>query len=331
MFAHFLLLSSLITAPVEQARPPQVSVDLTALEDDADTAEPAARLDELLTARMKEEGFVVVPVEREHDVVVSMRPRDRGWLIRATLSSETVERAVPECGIESAEDRLEIVQKATELVRASWLRGKTVAAAEPEAAAASDDAPSPSRRRPAATLGQALDPESPRQPSRTVLPAPPRPPSAFEASAGIDALLRGNHVDPLARVAGRLAVGRGFGVHVIAGASRSNDGLLQVDEGQLLVGIGRRFRPNPRVRLEAGAAAGGLLHHYAPALDSGTRLDPMALVVLTADFRATSTLHLQVRLAPGLSRTEYDHVYGDTPAWSRSRFRIESGLGVVFQ
>jgi hypothetical protein len=331
MFAHFLLLSSLITAPVEEVRPPQVSVDLSALQDDAATAGPAARLDELLTARMKEEGFVVVPVEREHDVVVSMRPRDRGWLIRATLPSETVERTVPECGIASAEDRLEIVQKATELVRATWLRGRNVASAEEPNAAATDDATAPSDRRPAATLGQAMDPELPRLPARTVLPGPPPPPSPFEASAGLDAVLRGSHVDPMVRVAGRLALRARFGLHLIAGASRSTDNVLEVDEGQLLVGIGRRIPWNDHLRLEATAAAGALLHHYTPAAGSGNRLDPMALLVLTADFRATRHVRLQVRLAPGQSLTEYDHVYGSTPSWSRSRFRIEAGLGLVFE
>jgi hypothetical protein len=329
MFAHFLLLSSLITAPLEPARPPQVSVDLSALEGDAATAAPAARLDELLTARMKEEGFVVVPVEREHDVVVSMRPRDRGWLIRATLPAETVERTIPECGITSAEDRLEIVQKATELVRATWQRERTVAAADAEDDA--DDAGSPATRRPAVRLGQAMDPESPRQPSRTVLPGPPPPPPVFEASAGMDAVVRGDHVDPMARVGARFALPAHLGLHVIAAASRSTDYPVQVDESQLLVGVGRRFRPDARLRLEAGAAGGALLHHFAPAVDSGNRLDPIAVALLTADFRAMSHLRVQARLAPGLSRTEYEHVYGGTPGWSRSRFRVEAGVGLVFE
>jgi hypothetical protein len=38
---------------------------------------------------------------------------------------------------------------------------------------------------------------------------------------------------------------------------------------------------------------------------------------------------LELRLASGVSRTEYAQLIGNDVAWSRSRFRVEAGVGLV--
>ena len=260
---------------------------------------------------------MVVP-DAAHDIALALAFGERGGTIRAALPAETLEREVPRCGISLAEDQLEIVQKATELVRKAVLRANETPFQPPapgHAANVAEDHPA------VATITG--------RPEYTPTPSGA---GEIEISSGFDLLIRGGHADPMGRLGGRLGLTRRLGVHLTTGLSGASEGGLEVLEGQVLVGLGYRFLERGRLSVEGVAAAGLLLHHYASAVEAGDRIDELALLAFTGSVRLSRHAGLELRLAPGLSQTEYVQVAGNGAAsWTRSRFRIEAGVGLVFQ
>jgi hypothetical protein len=327
-----LMACLLLTAPVAAAAGAgRVSIEVSAREADAADALALVRVKQLLTARLAQEGFAVVPVEGAHDVGLSLSFGGAGWAIRATIPTETLARDVSECGILQAEDQLEIVQKATELVRKALLRVTEAAAAAPSPPSPPPPTAPPPQTEPpppAATQTMGVTMVA-KRPAAASSPAAPGSSTEIEVSTGIDLLIRALDVDPMARIGGRLSLGPRLGVHLTTGLSDSSAGQLEVLEGQALVGLGYRLIDTGRLRLEAAVMGGLLVHHYASALDSGNRTDELGLMAFTGDVRVWRHVGLELRVAPGLSETEYTQLAGDAVTWSRSRFRIEAGAGLI--
>lgn len=279
-----------------------------------------SRLAETLTERLTQEGFQVVARDAAPDLVVSVSVGVPDCLLRATLPRESVERRVLGCGVLLADDQLELVHKATELVRAAYRREEVAPPAPP------DVSPDVSPRRPAAAAPPPL---------LRAVASPPLPPTAWEISTGLDLQVRADRLDPVARVGGRLRLNADWALHVTTGLSRpTSDPVarqpLEVTEGTMLAGLGRRIHDGERLRIEGIASLGALVHHFDDGSDTGTRFDLLAALALTGTVRLSRHLGVEVRLAPGMSGTEYRHVAGNVVIWQGARQRLDAGLGVVF-
>jgi hypothetical protein len=53
------------------------------------------------------------------------------------------------------------------------------------------------------------------------------------------------------------------------------------------------------------------------------------MIAFTGDVELWRHLGIELRIAPGLSNTRYTQAMGAEAVWSRSRFRIEAGIGLV--
>ncbi len=102
-----------------------------------------------------------------------------------------------------------------------------------------------------------------------------------------------------------------------------------VNEADLLVGYGCSLVDGKRVRLEATASAGALAHHFTDGDGSGTRFDVVAALDLTGTVRVSRRLGVDLRVAPGASRTRYRHLSGNDLIWDGSWWRVEAGIGLV--
>jgi hypothetical protein len=131
------------------------------------------------------------------------------------------------------------------------------------------------------------------------------------------------------RVGGRLSLDPRIGALLTTGVSAANAGAIDVLEGQVLAGFGYRGSFGKRLGVEAAVEGGVLLHHYSTKLESGDRFDPLAVVAFTGGLAVSRRVGLELRLASGVSRTEYAQLIGNDVAWSRSRFRVEAGVGLV--
>ena len=126
-----LVLLAPLTAAAEsgEADASRVSVQIETASASPGDAVPLGRLREQLEARLLQEGFAVVPDGAGTDIALRLSPRGLGWWLRAVLPAETLEREVVDCGVQRAEERLELVQKATELARKALLRSREIATA----------------------------------------------------------------------------------------------------------------------------------------------------------------------------------------------------------
>jgi hypothetical protein len=294
----------LLVAPrAAVAAAPRAALEIDTGDGPAAGAVPEIR--EMLAARLGQEGFEVVPVDAAPDVVVTLSLRSPDCLVRAALPSGSVVRGVPACGAGTADERLELVQKATELVRRAYRR-ETVAVAP----------------RPAA----------PAQPDALVVTAraqPPAAPSDRELSIGAAMRLHASQIDPVARV-GALVHRRGaWGLRLASGLSRAERDGVTVNEWDLLVGFGRFFE-GARTRFGVTAFAGPLAHHYAEEGASGTQFDVVAQLEVAATARLSRHLGFDLRLAPGASRVRYLHLAGNDLVWEGSWWRVDLGIGLVF-
>jgi hypothetical protein len=324
-FLGIVVFSGLAASRAVAAPERRVALDLSSVVENAQDAGQLQLLGERLAARLSQEGFAVVSGDDQPDISLSLSFGDPGWVIRATFDTEILTRAVPRCGIRAAEDQLEIVQKATELVRRAHFRLlEAESEPMPPPLPALPPLPAPPRSPPPAAQTAA--------PSLVVAAAlSSRAPAAWapEVSAGLDLLVRGAHVDPLLRVGGRLSLDPRIGALLTTGVSAASAGAIDVLEGQILAGFGYRESLGKRLRVEAAVEGGVLLHHYSTKLESGDRFDPLGVVAFTGGLALSRRVGFELRLASGVARTEYAQLIGNDVAWSRSRFRVEAGVGLV--
>jgi len=323
-----LALLLLLAAPAEaRAREPRAALDVRVGAEAAGGDAAAARLSEMLAARLQQEGFQVVPVDGEPDVVVSLSLDGADCLLRATLPTGSATRTVPACGAVLADDQLELVQKASELVRRAY-RGAEAAPPPRDEAAVSTATVTATT--PAATPTPTPTPTATPTSAAVVAMVGPATDhrAAFEVSTGVGLRIRAGRVDPIARLGAQLGPGDGWSLHAGSAVSETSDDLVTITEGDLMIGVGRRLHDG-RFRLEAAAAAGALVHHFSAVEGSGTRLDPLGEVAVAGSTRLARHVGLEVRIAPGLSRTEYTHLAGNTVAWSGSRLRVDAGVALI--
>ena len=329
-FVLFIMLvaAAAQAAPADAAR---VSVEIEAPV--AGNEAPLARLREQLAARLLEEGFAVVPEGGDAEIVLRLAPRAPGWLLRAVVPTETLEREVADCAVERAEERLVLVQKATELARKA-LHARAVseaalppgaaspAGAAPPAAAAPSPAPASSSPAPAVTLREA------RRPVAEVDVAERRVPAGRELSAGAGVLAQGTELQPLARLAGRAALGPRLGLDVALGMTGATTAYRLLEE-QALVGLSGRLAAGGGLWFDAGAEVGLLVHEYRAIGGSGwaTVPDEVALLTFRSGLAMAPHLGLELSVAAGL-RT-HDARPQTPESWATSGYLVQGGLGVI--
>jgi hypothetical protein len=297
-------LALLLWAAVARAGEPRAALDVGVQAEAAVDGTTVAALREMLAARLKEEGWEVVPLDAAPDVVVSLSLEAPDCLLSATLPTASAVRRVRGCQTRTADDRLELVQKATELVRRTCRREET---------------PPPP-----------VEP-APSDPLTVTMAAPrPAPPAAPEVYTGADLRFRAGRVDPVVRVAGRLALEPPWALQIGAGVTEASHDTVTVTEGDLVMALGRRLAEVGRVRIEGSAGAGVIIHRFSATDETGTRFDVLGVAALDVTAPLSRHVGLAMRIAPGISRTEFTHLTGNTVAWSGGRLRLDAGVGLVF-
>jgi hypothetical protein len=272
-----------------------------------------------LGARLREEGFEVIPAGANPDVALSLVYRRSGWLARAVSKDQTLEREVA-CGIRQADDRLEVVQKATELARTTQFRTADV---EPPA-------PAPPRPAPPAPAPAAPDVSLTATARREDRTPPVHAPQGREISAGLDGLRRGSDLDWLARVGGRTALTPHVGLRLDLGLTYL-DREYRLFEEQTLFGLGFRVMASRELSIELAAMGGLLLHEYRLEGGSGwnVALDELAEGVLIAGLEVFRGVRLDLRVAAGW-RTRNAQPTNYVPSWASERFPTEAGLSICY-
>jgi hypothetical protein len=309
-----LSLSLLVVAPTAaRAGEPRAAVEVGVSAAGVADGRVVAPLRQMLAARLGEEGFRVVPVDAEPDVVVGVLLGSSDCLLRAALSTTSLARHISSCDAGTADARLELVQKATELVRTVYRQAPI---------------PQPPASSAPASLAAAPSPTAPSAVIAVTAP-PTQEASGREVAAGLDMRLHGTQVDPVVRVGVRIRRDDDWALHLTSGLSTAGSEGVSVNEWDGLVGYGRSLAEGGRLRLEATAFVGGLMHHFADGSGSGTRFNAMGALALSGTVRASRHLAIELRVAPGVVRTQYRHVVGNDVIWTGSWWRVDAGIGLV--
>jgi hypothetical protein len=136
-------------------------------------------------------------------------------------------------------------------------------------------------------------------------------------------------VDPLLRLSARVALTSLFGVVVSAHFSPAEAAGLSVVEWGVQAGGGVRVEPLTWLQVQVVGLVGFVHHTYSSSTDQGQRWDFLGSLALGGTWRLNRAVGLQLWLSPGLTEQSRTHHRGGQALWSRSRFRLELGGGVV--
>jgi hypothetical protein len=265
------------------------------------------------------------------DVVLTIDATPAGWRIEARFGAQARTREVARAG-RDRELQLEIAQKAVELVRDVELTiptptTTTTTTSTPASTAANVPstrvASSAAQRSPSIALSQDAS-AAPAEAARLHR-------FGLEGTFGAQLLYRG--VSDLLLAAGaRLGIGGGLGLHLQTGLTPSSGVDISVLEWQLQAGIGYRFDFARILRFEPTLLGGLLVHHYSTSIEGGgTYATPLGCLALVLGARVSRHVAFELAAAPGLAGEEYTHVRSGDEIWSRSRYRLALGAGLILQ
>ena len=141
-------------------------------------------------------------------------------------------------------------------------------------------------------------------------------------------LAQGTELQPLARLAGRAALGPRLGLDVALGMTGATTAYRLLEE-QALVGLSGRLAAGGGLWFDAGAEVGLLVHEYRAIGGSGwaTVPDEVALLTFRSGLAMAPHLGLELSVAAGL-RT-HDARPQTPESWATSGYLVQGGLGVI--
>ena len=285
------------------AEPASVGVDLSQLEgvSPADTT----AIEQMLVARLVEEGFAVVPLASTPAIVLAITARDGDLVVAAHSARFERTREVAAHGELGAALRLELVQKAVELARL-----------------AAEAIPPPPAR---------TDPE---RPASLPPPVAQAPAGSSRWTAGVDAgvLARGGGSDAELAVRVRAAIWREVGATLRASGSTSSSNGIDVRELTVLLGPCHAWRLSDPIAIELALLAGLRDQHFHSAMTiaepTGSRFDPVIAAPLRLVVVPMPAIELSAWIAASVASARA-HVLGSTVLWHRDAVGIGGGAGVA--
>ena len=299
--ASLALVMASAAPAVAQAPLPTIAWDATRVSP-ADYARlDALNLEKQAVLRLMEEGFATVWPPAPATVVVRVGVESQRVVLTASGPAGRHEDTVPLGQASLAGLHLEIVHKAVVLARRA--------------------------------LG--------RRP-----PPPPTPPPVTSESAGrgrvgwggevgVGALWRDGGVAVMPRVGAQATVGRRLTLKLQGAVAPSRGAAISVEDWEIVAGGGYRQPVARRFCFEVAALGGVLVHHYAVTglavtPQSGVRVGPVGRLTWSFGVRLWQHLALELRVAPGISRS-YPHRLLGTTLWSRGALSIDTGVAFVWE
>jgi hypothetical protein len=316
------VVGALLASSAAWAAEQRVAVDLSTLDETTYEAIEALALQKRLVLRLVQDGFAVVALSEEPDIVVTLRGKGDTIVLAARRGQREQRRRIERGTASTTELHLEITQK-------------TVALVQELAALAPTRAEGPRGPPPEPESPSGVAPDGRGGAAATVPEADAAADwGVFEPSLGADVLLRSGGVDPMVRLAGRLALSSAVGLHLLVGLSPSLHEQIDVLEWHLLTGGSYRFTLLPSLRLELAALVGLLIHDATvqgadPGSSADARLDFSGSLPITLAFRPIDRLSIHLRAAPGLTGRAREHILGSSPIWQRGVVRLEAGGGLA--
>ena len=313
-----------------QSTPVAVAIDAQKIGPAQFRALDVVGLERHLMARLVQEGFAVVSLKGQPDLVLQLTLEANA----VVLALGGRQRAIP-LRSDLPAVHLEVVQRGAQLARAG--RAELPAQPPPSKPPAVQQLPEPGAPR----LSKTSTAPAPKA-TRASIPQPRETPvaatSRFALAVGLGVLGRDHGVDMQVRLQGRY----GFGV----GALRGRGGLglrldtalspplrqaFRVVDWQLQAGIDYRAWLTGTWFLEIGALLGAVLHRFSsPTTLPGTRLDMLASLPLAFGGVVSASWSAQIFVAPGISEERREHRVGGNLVWSRGALRLVAGFTLAW-
>ncbi len=315
--AFALVLHSVSVAVAAPIRAPlSVTVDVAGL-DDAPGVDARA-VEQVLTARLVQDGFEVVAPSSSPQLTVSVRSRrgDAGIVVSVVATGFSRERDVALGSATTAQLSLEIAHKAVALAR---LAAESVLAPVPEPP---DATPSPGTSRartsevvPPPALAKDEGPSSDRR----------------ETGIGAGAHARAGGVDLRMVVIARVPLARSLGAVGLVGATVARAGSVDIHEIDGSLGVGPTWPVAASVHVELAVLAGVRVHRFAidraVVEPRGTRVDLQLTVPGRVRLDLGDSLALWGMVALTLSAAR-EHVVGPEVLWRRGVAGGSAQLGL---
>ncbi|MGA9524536.1 MAG: hypothetical protein WBV82_23975 [Myxococcaceae bacterium] len=307
-----------------QATPrPTVAINVSSLSDSAAKRVDALALETRVVQRLLQEGFAVVAPFAEPDVLLSLEGSGERIRLVASGGGEPNVVEVTLAVGSLAELQLELSQRLVDLARAQL-------ATFPPLSAEAASTPAPEQRPTLTPLIPRADaqglPESGNGSNDIDL--------GLQVAVGVDALWRGDRLDPLARIV--VEAGDRWSLRVAAGLAPSVVPGLEVWDWQLQAGPAFRLWQAGPLSAKVGVLVGVAYHDWTVDPSANIKddepvrlLDPFVSADLELSYRLTRLLQLGVRMAPGFTPRRLEHRTKTTDGlllWGSEAARLESGL-----
>ncbi len=288
------------------ATPHSVAVDLSSLDRKSYLELDAVALERGVVLRLVQEGFAVVSVSSEPELLVRITRDGRNVVLEVGGRTATVELDPKHL----REFHLEVAQKAAELSRSA-------AAAIPE--------PQPPEEKPT-PVPPTVEP---------VPPSPEPPPPRWNVLAAGGVLVRLPGFDPRVAIAARFAATTLVGVHLEVGLTPIPGASFAAYDGSLLIGPGLQLSRG-LFRLEAGLSLGAQLHVFAvDALNAeerlSSRVDFVGRPFLRATLNPAGGLLVWLQVGAGLSSRAREHRLLGQVLYSRGALWLDALLGLGWE
>lgn len=271
------------------------------------------------TIRLVQEGFAVVSLRSTPSIVLRVLGQRDSLQLIASSGDRQAQRRVRHSRAPTAELHLEVSQKLVELAREVWV--------PPPVPSPAVEVPP---RRSAPPKAGVVAP-SVHTPTQVLQQPAPAPSPSYRASAGAAALLRDGGVDALGIVSLQSAAS-GLRPVVLLAVSPSGTSRLGVVEGQLQAGLAVPWWSRANVELSAALLVGVVAHLYRPAATlvspEGARFDLIASMPLELTWNPAGAFVVSLRVAPGVSTRSRSHLEAEEVLWTRSAWRVETGVGL---
>lgn len=307
------MIAPLLCALWAQATP-AVAVDIRALQPQQYEAIDALKLERHLLARLVQEGFAVVSLERSPELRIVLRVQDEALKISVrTATAALSSRRVLVRPDSLAAMHFEVVQRAVQLVRQAPRRS----------------APGPGAPRLNASMPK-TEPK-PAPPVRVLVQVPLRSPGeGLSALMGVGVIGRDQGGDLQLRLRGRYGFEGvpGLGLRIDAALAPPLASTFAVWEWQIQAGADYRIPWTSTWYLGVGALFGALIHRFSsPTTVAGVRADFLVSLPLSVGFRL-GRWGAQLLVAPGLTEERREHFQEGTRLWSRGAVRITVAVAV---
>ncbi len=254
-----------------------------------------------LVLRFTQEGFGVVPQNREHDVAVSLTATQDGVLITVRAHGQNDSRHVP-AAKQVSQTHLEVIQHTLSMTRA--MAGK----------------------RPAAS--QTVEPPA------TIEAAAPA--WWTELELGMGSQWRGDGFSPSGAVAVSTGPSRSWGARAGLGLTSMHSGRLDVIETTVLAGLTWRMaEPGQRWQAQLALSGGVALLSYRlggePGAPVAHRWDALASLLLQSSWVIAETTRVGLWLKPAWLPRSRDIRRGERTVWRSQRYRVLGGLSLVWR